>query len=257
MASVGDGAQLTRPTLTVVALTALLAGVAGTAFVRDGAWDAVMPSPWWMPVAIVVCFALTERFSFSFEYRREAISFTMSEVPMVLALVYLGPATAVIARTVVGVAMVLRSRRTPLLKVSFNAALFAFETAFAFAVCSWVIDRVGMSDPTLLVAVAASATITTVLGAVAVHLAIAAFEGGLLRRMAAELPISIATGTLGALVAVGCVAPAFIRAEFVLFSALPVVAVWTVLVRHGRLAQRHRDLESMHGFAGAIGRSLD
>ncbi len=246
-----------RPVLAVIVLIGALVTATSATFLRDDAWEPAIASPWWIPVAIVVGFALAERFSFLLEYRREAISFTMSEVPMVFALIYLGPCTAVIARTVVGLAVIVRKRPTPLLKVSFNGALFAFETAFAFAVCSWIVGRAGMSEPTLIIAVAASAAAATVVGAVAVHVAIGAFEGGFVRRLVAELPISIATGCLGAVVALGCVAPLFIRPEFVLFSVLPVIAVWSILARHGRLVRRHRDLESIHGFAGAIGRSLD
>ncbi len=254
----GDAPQTSsRPVLAVLVLIAALVCAASATFFRDDTWEAAVTSPWWMPVAVITGFALAERYSFFLEYRREAISFTMSEVPMVFALIYLGPGTAVIARTVVGLAVILRSNRTPLLKVSFNGALFAFETAFAFAVCSWIVGRVGTSEPTLLVAVGASAVAASVVGAVAVHLAIGVFEGGLLRRLVGELPISIATGALGAVVALSCVAPVFLRVEFVFFSVLPVIAVWSVLVRHGRLVQRHRDLESIHGFAGAIGRSLD
>ena len=52
---------------------------------------ALRPSGWWMVLVIAVAFGLAERTVFHFEFRREAISASISEVPLVLALVYLPP----------------------------------------------------------------------------------------------------------------------------------------------------------------------
>ena len=44
---------------------------------------------------------------------------------------------------------------------------------------------------------------------------------------------------------------------FAALATVPVVALWYMMRRHGRLGQQLRDLRAIHGFAGRIGRSLD
>ena len=48
-----------------------------------------------------------------------------------------------------------------------------------------------------------------------------------------------------------------ISPSLAVLAAFPVVALWYMMRRHGRLGQQLRDLRAIHGFAGRIGRSLD
>ncbi len=65
--------------------------------------------PWW---SVVLAFAAADRIQFDFEVRREAISFTLSELPLTLALFFCSPSQLIVGR-LTGLALVclLRHRR--------------------------------------------------------------------------------------------------------------------------------------------------
>ncbi len=214
------------------------------------------PGPWWLFVLIAVGYAVAEHSVFHVEYRREALTFSMSEVPTAFALVFLDPVTAIIARLAGSLAVIVRGRRTAGFKVVFNAALFAFEVALAFAIFAGIAGPGFNADGALLLGLAAAIALSTHIGSLMVSVAISCFEGDLIARVIEEARTRAVIGSIAASIAAVAVAPALISLELVVLAGVPIAAVWWVLLKHGRLSQRHRDLEDLHDFASSVSSSL-
>src|SRR5215217_4770929 len=110
-----------------VGCAALLAGPVGD-------YDAIASTevPWWL-LAVVV--AATERWpvhvSLGRNWRVSWHSFSLTDVPVTLVLLFYGGIAGVTA-VVVGSAIALALRRLPAVKVVFNLGQFAFTTALAY-----------------------------------------------------------------------------------------------------------------------------
>ena len=111
--------------LALIGLSIVLIGLSpdGTGSLRH--------APVWLPVAVLVAFAVAEHAVFYLEHRREAIAFSLSEVPSVFALVFLDIRVAVAVRVVGSLAAKFVTHRPPPFKMLFNAGVFAFEAAAA------------------------------------------------------------------------------------------------------------------------------
>jgi signal transduction histidine kinase len=111
---------------------ASLAAGAYLAGVRDLPGGGGTPHlPWY---AIAVLFCLAEIFVVHVHFRRDAFSFSLSEVPLVLGLVFSTPGDVILAQVVgSGVALALH-RRQPPVKIGFNLTHLALEACVAFAV---------------------------------------------------------------------------------------------------------------------------
>ena len=257
----GSGSERTRTEregiVRVSALTAALAVVAaGLLLWCDCVTGTALPARWWIAIAIGAGFGLAERFVFHIEYRREAISVSLSEVPSVFALAFLAPAVAIPVRVICSVGLIWVMYRPKPYKLVFNAALFTFEAALAFVIARAIVGPDEFVAGPFLVAVAIGVVASTFVGALMVSVAIAAFEGGLGRRLLGEVKTNLVIGPISALIAAVALAPALFGIEYALLSLVPVVAVWLVLLRYGRLTQHHRDLEAVHDFASVAGGSL-
>jgi diguanylate cyclase (GGDEF)-like protein len=83
--------------------------------------------PWWL---LAIGFYLAETNVVHLEFRRQAHTFSLSEIPFVLGLVFANPAEFVVA-AVLGSAIGLITRRQPLIKLCFNLSHFALEATLA------------------------------------------------------------------------------------------------------------------------------
>ena len=219
--------------------------------------DAIRHSPWWMVIVIAAGYALAERTVFHFEFRREAISFSMSEVPTVFALVYLAPGPAVAARLVGSLVIIAFKWRSPLYKLYFNAALFALELGIAYQLTQRVYLWRPGSSVVLLFALAIDFSIAFIIGSVLVSAAISLIEGGFKERLIGELRVSGWVLPLNALVAASMLAPTLMSPWLAIISAVPLFALWGVMRGYGSLEQRYRDLDALHGFIRKVAPSLD
>ncbi len=250
-------ADARRAIAKVVQLSIFLMLVAAIFVTISGdATSAMLPAPWWVAVAIAVLYGLTECYPFHVEYRREAMSHTFSELPTVFALAFLGPVVAILARSI-GSMLVMVFRRPKAYKSFFNIGLFSFETALAFAVVRYVVDLNDFDAVLFLFAVAAGTGAATVIGSLALSAAISMFESNLKELTIDALRTTGFVGPFAGTVAAVAVAPALVGPAALILSVVPVVGIWLVLLRLGRVGQSHRNLEAMHGFASLVGQSLD
>ena len=235
---------------------ALLASAAVLVVTMPGGAISAFSAPWWVALLIALGYGIAERCLFDVEVRRETIAFSMSEVPAVFALAFLGPVTAIAVRVVGSMISILTVKRPPLFKSVFNVGLFSFEVAFAFS----IVRRIAPpgSDPgDFLVAAGIGTTAATVAGVVMVCTVISFFEGGFVGRVSSEVLSTVIVAATGALVGTVAVAPALFSLRYAWIPALPIIGVWFVLRRHGTLAAEHSSLRDLHAFTGIIDRSLD
>ncbi len=240
----------------ICGLAVLLGTAAAITLATLPSSEAIRPSAWWMVPVIAAGYALAERTVFHFEFRREAISFSISEVPTIFALVYLAPGPAVAARLVGSLTIIAFQWRSKWYKHLFNAALFSLELGIAFQLTQRV--YLHTTSPTvLLFALAINFAVAFLVGSILVSTAISMIEGGFKERLIGELRVSGWVLPLNALVAAAVVAPTLISPWLVFISVVPLIALWAVMHGYGNLEQRFRDLDALHGFVRKVGPSLD
>ena len=250
----GERRVVTRICLLAGAVAAVAAVAAY--FIPDFG-DTTLPSTWLALPLVAAGFALAEVTVFHFEFRREAISFSMSEVPTAFALLYVAPGPALGARVVGGLLAIMVTRRSKWYKLLFNASLFAAETVLSYHLMRLAVHWFPSSKVALVLAIVPAAGLATIAGSVVVSMAIAVVEGDLRKRLLPELRISSWLAPTNAVVAATIAAPTVVYPWLGLLSVLPLVAFWGVMQGYGRLSQRYRDLSDLHGFVGRVGRSLD
>ena len=128
--------------------------------------------PWW---ALALAFTFTELFVVHLPLRREAHSFSLSDITLVLGLFFVDPADLILAQ-LVGAGVALAIRRQSPMKLTFNLAHFCLEACVAVVVFHAIAGGDPIGPQGLLAAFLATLT-TTLLGALAVTAAISLAEG--------------------------------------------------------------------------------
>ncbi len=210
----------------------------------------------WLFAGLVIAFAASERLIFHVEARNEAVSYTPSEAALAVGLLFLDPVALVVARLAgSSVGMILWRRPTPF-KLTVNLASFALETAIA-ATLFGLLGRGGDTFVTIWLAVMTSVVVALVAGGAVVAVVIAQFEGGLVRRVTAEVRNAHIFYVPSAAVAACIAVPATIDLQLGLVALIPAPIFWLLLRSHGTLIHRFADLASIHDFSRQIAGSSD
>jgi diguanylate cyclase (GGDEF)-like protein len=217
---------------------------------------ATRPSPPIVLVVLAIGFAVTELTVFKFTFRRESMGFSLSEIPLAFALVYLAPGPGVVVRVLGAIAVVLFFGQA-FYKLALNVASFAFEVALAFVVFRGVIGSIGAGDTQLVVAAIAATAVAAIVASMIVSLAISQFEGKLLSRIGSELRLAWWLFLVNATLAGMVLGLDLISPYLVLVALVPLGLLWYIIKAYGALDQRLRDLDAVHGFTGQVGKSLD
>jgi diguanylate cyclase (GGDEF)-like protein/PAS domain S-box-containing protein len=130
--------------------------------------------PWW---ALAPLFYITERHLVRVHFRRHEHSFSLGEIPLVLGLFFLAPVELVGAQLVGSLAALVLHREEKLMKAVFNLAHFCLEATLACVIFRLLLGLDGPMGPMGRAAALVAVASTTVAGAVAVWLAIAATGG--------------------------------------------------------------------------------
>ncbi|MGB0112448.1 MAG: bifunctional diguanylate cyclase/phosphodiesterase [Ilumatobacteraceae bacterium] len=208
-------------------------------------------------IVVLVGFALSEYSVFRFVFRRESIAFSLSEVPMAFALVFLAPGPAFLARAISSLTVIFIVRRPPLHKFMFNLAAIAFELALAYVVFRGIIGQWGSDDTQLVVAVIIATGVCGIVSSMLVSFAISRVEGDFLGRISSQLRLAWWLFLVNATLAGMVLSLALVSPYLVLLAAVPVALLWYVIKAFGAIDQRLRDLDAVHGFTGRVGQSLD
>jgi diguanylate cyclase (GGDEF)-like protein len=173
-----------------VVVAALLLGTDGLQGSRPTAW------------LLIPCFAAAEVFVFHLQYRRNAYSFALSEVALVIGLVFASP-LQLTASQVVGVAAALAlHRRQSLHKLLFNLSQFALMTMVAATLFHALVPAPGVFGPRLwagaLVAVVLATTGTALLTFAAMSVAEASLQlAGIRTALVGTVVLGLTTTSLG------------------------------------------------------------
>jgi serine phosphatase RsbU (regulator of sigma subunit) len=194
--------------------------------------------PWW---GVAGGFLLAEIAVVHYDFRREAHSFSMNELPLTFGLFFASPHDLV-AGVVVGsgTAFVLHRRQTGL-KLLFNVGTFALGACVAVLVFAAVAGRAASFTPLDWLAVLLAALASSVLSTAAVFAAISLSEGRWdVRKLPEELGLALLTTTASASLGLLGVAAALQHSAGVLLLAVPVA---TFLLAHRRFVLQRQDRE--------------
>ncbi len=99
--------------------------------------EPVFDIPWPLMAAL---FYLAERAVVHYQFRKDAHSFSMSEVPLVAGLFVMDPLALILAQAAGTLVVLAAHRRLPLVKIAFNLTQFALQTAAAIVVFRLVVS---------------------------------------------------------------------------------------------------------------------
>jgi signal transduction histidine kinase len=240
----------------------LSAGIAGAAallyilVVRDlQPPPAPFRLPWW---ALAGLFTVAEMSVIHFQFRREAHSFSLGEIPTVLGLFFAAPTDLVVGQLVgATLALVLHRRQSPV-KIAFNTAHFVLGTSLAIVIFNAVVKGGDPFGPIGWTGAFAATIGMDLLGAFLVTAAIGMAEGTGLRlpRLPDFVGIGLAislTNTSLAVVAVTILAEEPWAVWMLLVPAAILVPAYRSYMA-GR--QRHETLDSLYQATRLLQRSL-
>jgi diguanylate cyclase (GGDEF)-like protein len=176
---------------------------------------------------------------------------------MAFALVFLTPLGAVLARLPLSVLVLLTTRKNRGYKLAFNFAILWFDVALAVLVFRGLLDVWGTGTGWMLLALVVAMVMTSPLTSVVISFAISRLEGGARERIVSELQSTWWMYTVNVVLSAMTVALAIVHPALALLALLPITGIWYVLQSYGELVQELRDLDTLHGFAGRVGNTLD
>lgn len=141
--------------------------------------------PSWL--LLLVAFSVSESTLVHFEFRRQTVSWAVSEIPLVVGLLAIGPWPTILTRAAV-IAAVLAFQRYSIDKVVFNVAVAIMEGAAA----GWALTQFGLTDvtqPGNWFGIIATLLVTGALGIMCIALAILLTEGRVSRNFWTTLAV--------------------------------------------------------------------
>jgi diguanylate cyclase (GGDEF)-like protein len=218
--------------------------------------DALRGAAWWIVIPIVLAHITAELTSFDFEVGDQGHSFSLSEVPTALSLVFLSPPVALAARLSGAVPIAYGPRRNRGVKLVFNVLVFAIEVTVGMIVSRLIVSWWSDSDAVLLIATMIGLMVGSYSTGFEIASVVSRFEGSFLDRIRVEVLsvwwLHLLTGTFG----LATVALALYEPWLVLLPLPAMAGLWFVLRRYGLLVQEMHDLDAVHGFAGRVGSTL-
>ncbi len=251
----GDG---WRPELQVVLLGVVVLALSAVLYpLIPDRGDPIRDAGPWAFIVCVVLFGLFEYFAFNVQFRREGIAFSMSELPLAFALVFLPVPLALLSRLPLTLPILIGARKNPPYKLFFNLVLWMGDLVLAILVFRTLLELWSRSTVHVVASIVVSLVIIAPLTSIVISLAISRFEGSAVERILGELKATWWMYTVNASLGAMTVALAMIEPALALLAALPLAGVWYVLHSYGELGQELRDLDAVHGFAGLVGATLD
>lgn len=220
-----------------------------------GSVAAPLHLPWW---GLALAFGATDVFVVHLHHRRDAVSFSLSEIPLVAALFFADPTALILGRIVGGAAALTLHRRQTGLKLAFNLGqFFVFEAVLPVLIFRAVLG-VGNPDALLGLAAVFVAVLSTNLGS---GLAISA--AGLLNGTMPLDALGLRALAGGLIAALGNTSVALVAVVVLWYDAR---ASWLLLLMAGvlflayrgyiSLSQTYSRLETLYSFTRAVNWSL-
>jgi signal transduction histidine kinase len=210
--------------------------------------------PWW---AVGALFFMAEVCVVHLQFRREAYSFSLSEIPLVLGLFFLTPAALVLAQLAgSGAALALHRRQSPL-KLVFNLAHLSLEAILASLLFQQVVLT---GDPTNFegwIGTGIAVALTTFLSAAMIAVAISLSEGKVHLEAVTE---GLGPGMMAALtntcIALVAATLMWVRPQVAWLLLVPVATLFFAYRAYTSERQKHKSLESLYESSRVIQGSL-
>jgi signal transduction histidine kinase len=238
--------------LVIVLLLAVASFLLALARGLDPPFESPAVSVW----VLTLGFGLAEVFVIHLRFARHAHAFSLSEVPLVVGLAFLGPIGIATAQAIgVGLALALHRRQKPL-RVAFNVSQRALTTVSAIFVFHGVADVIGFSWPAIWVAALSATLLADVLAGLLINLAISLSEN---TRIVLDQVIGIGTALATANTALALVAVMVIVLHPLGFMLVLVPAAATFVAgnAYAALQRKHDNLMLLYRATRLAQKSLD
>ena len=189
--------------------------------------------------------------------RRHAHTFSLSEIPMVLGLVFVSPAALFAARLVGSAVALIAFRRQSRTKIAFNLAYFTVDCGVAILVYRLILGGHSPTEPAGWLAALAATTASVLIGTTMIAIAIAAVEGSPIRlRPGATEGLGLVTTFIST--DLGLVAVAALESGSTAAWPLAIAAVSLFISyrSHARLRQSNQGLAHLYSSSRTISSSL-
>ena len=243
----------------VLALSLLTAGVAGLVYLLEvrhlARYDVPISVSW---LILAVGYAAAELTVVHIEFRRDAHSVSLNEIPLVLGLVFVSPGHLLLAH-LLGAGVVLAfDRRQAVLKLVFNLSHFALEDCVAILVFHAVIGGALSLRPSLWIAAVVATVAAAIVSIITVSVVIWVHQN---RLVIGQLWAVAGVALVGAMfnACVGSVAVIVLWVDAGATVLLVVIAAILCIAyrEYAALRQRHASLELLYKFTQAIRGSGD
>jgi diguanylate cyclase (GGDEF)-like protein len=241
------------------ALSAAMMLTAAVLF-RAGAGDVPpiirsVPVPFW---ALVIAFAVAERFAVHVHFRRSAHSMSLAEIPFVVALVFAGGSQAILAGAIGRIVVLAVHRKLPVIRLAFNFGLFLLGNCIAVLVFHAVAGASTEITPSVWIAAILATVANSLTAVLFISAAVSLSEGQLGIRQVArsfrtDLIVVVATTSVGL-----CVAT-LVHEDWknAILIAIPVAGMFISFRAYVAERQRHQRVEFLYQAARALSRSSD
>lgn len=238
----------------VVGLSLIIGSVAGALYllaVRPlNGYVAPLAVSW---LILTVGYAASELTVVHIEFRRDAHSVSLNEIPLVLGLVFVSPTHLLVAHLIgAGVILVLH-RRQAVLKLMFNLSHFALEDCVAIVVFHALVGNEVRMGPALWVAGVVAVIAASSVSVVAVSVVIWLHQSRVsLAQLRAVLGVALVGAVFNACVGLVAVMVLWVDAR----AAVLLVVIGAILCvtyrAYASLRQRHASLELLYQFTQAV-----
>ncbi len=207
--------------------------------------------PWW---ALVAGFLIAERLVLHLRLRKDAHSFSMSEIPLVIALFLVTPFEAISAQLVAnGLVLSLHRRQQPI-KLLFNLAQFTIQTSVAFVVARSIFQMTTDSLGVVAWLAALAASLAALATAdILINIAILLSGGSLSRQ---EIVTVFVLGSLGTVMntslALVAVTLLILRPESALMGLAPPLVLFFAYRAYVREREEGTRLEALYEATKAL-----
>ena len=241
----------------VWSFTALLAGLATTAFLvlLRGVNHTPVPFriPWWL---LAVTFLVAEMLVVYVDFRRNAYSFSLSEIPLVIGLFMATPGELILAQLAGSLVALAIHRRQSLFKVAFNLSHFALEATLALSVFH-LFGRPDPLDPVSWGAAVLAALVMAMFADVAIGIAVSFAERrwqlqSIVQGLAFGKVVSITNASIG-LIAVMVIAT---RPAGAWLLAVPALILFFAYRVYTSQREQHERMEQLYESTHLLSRSL-
>jgi diguanylate cyclase (GGDEF)-like protein len=246
----GVSVKQIRAIFLLAGLTAAVALVATVAAQRMAGPTVISVNP----LLLLIAFGLSERYPVHLEYRREAQSFTLTTIPLVIGLFAFDPITLVACRLAGSLAVHGVRTKAPH-KLAINLSSFWIDAAVA----AWVFHMLAPADP-----LSPMGWLAALAAGIGADLAATALISGAITIFSGRLDPSHLWATLFCTVA-ALVDASLALVAVVLLAEQPMAVVlllvvpamlWASYIAYTRLREKHQALELLYEFTRSMSRAL-